>query len=67
MSTPAITVFTKRSVEDDPAGSLLSKRITLVDGQVVSDGGAMPHGDRQCEGGAGCYSGRLCPCHRHVG
>ena len=39
MSTPAITVFTKRSVEDDPVGSLLSKRITLVDGQVVADGG----------------------------
>ena len=38
MSTPAITVFTKQSVEDDPAGSLLSKRISLVNDQVVSDG-----------------------------
>ena len=38
MSTPAITVFTKRAVEDDPAGSLLSKRISLVNDQVVSDG-----------------------------
>jgi hypothetical protein len=38
MSTPAITVFTKRAVADDPAGSLLSKRISLVNDQAVSDG-----------------------------
>ena len=38
MSTAQITVFTKLPVDNDPTGALLSKRITLVDDQIVSDG-----------------------------
>lgn len=38
MSTAGITVFTKLPVANDSAGALLSKRIELVDGQIVSDG-----------------------------
>jgi hypothetical protein len=33
-----ITIFTKLPVQSDPSGSLLSKRIALVDDRVVSDG-----------------------------
>ena len=38
MSSARITVFTKLPVDNDPAGTLLSKRITLVDDRVISDG-----------------------------
>ena len=33
-----ITIFTKLPGQHDLSGSLLSKRISLVDGQIVSDG-----------------------------
>ena len=38
MSSARITVFTKLPVDNDPAGTLLSKRITLVNDHVISDG-----------------------------
>jgi hypothetical protein len=40
MSGAQITVFTKLPAGNDPSSALLSKRIALVDGHVVSDGAA---------------------------